>query len=62
MKYEEFIQSKRMTVPDSGFDIEHSEINNQLFPYQKDIVKWALRKGKAAIFADCGMGKTQKER
>lgn len=58
MKYEEFIQSKRMTVPDSGFDIEHGEINNQLFPYQKDIVKWALRKGKAAIFADCGMGKT----
>jgi superfamily II DNA or RNA helicase len=29
-----------------------------LFPFQADIVRWALRRGRAAIFADCGMGKT----
>jgi hypothetical protein len=29
-----------------------------LFPFQRDIVKWALRRGRAAIFADCGLGKT----
>src|SRR5205823_6443219 len=29
-----------------------------LFPFQRDIVGWALRRGRAAIFADCGMGKT----
>lgn len=29
-----------------------------LFPFQSDIVKWALRKGRSAVFADCGLGKT----
>jgi superfamily II DNA or RNA helicase len=29
-----------------------------LFPFQRDIVKWALRRGRAALFADCGLGKT----
>jgi superfamily II DNA or RNA helicase len=29
-----------------------------MFPFQRDIVRWALRRGKAAIFADCGLGKT----
>lgn len=29
-----------------------------LFDFQKDVVKWALRKGRAAVFADCGLGKT----
>ncbi len=32
-----------------------------LFQYQKDIVAWALTKGRAAIFADCGLGKTPME-
>ena len=30
----------------------------QLFDWQQAIVRWALRKGRAAIFADCGLGKT----
>lgn len=58
MKYEDFVESKRMRVPDSGFTVEPNEINSQLFDYQNDIVRLALRKGKFAIFADCGMGKT----
>lgn len=29
-----------------------------LYEFQKDIVRWALKKGKACIFADCGLGKT----
>ena len=29
-----------------------------LFDFQRDLVEWALRKGRAAIFADCGLGKT----
>ena len=54
--YEAFIESKLTRIPDSGFDAVG--MNDMLFDFQKDIVAWACRKGKAAIFADCGMGKT----
>lgn len=56
MDYEEFIEAKRATIPPSGF--EPTTINDKLYPFQRDIVAWACRKGKACIFADCGMGKT----
>ena len=56
--YDEFVNSKRAIVPPSGFDVSASAINPQLFPFQRDIVRWALKRGKAAIFADCGLGKT----
>lgn len=55
-RYEDFIEKKLVRIPDSGF--EATGINAMLFDFQKDIVEWACRKGKAAIFADCGMGKT----
>lgn len=42
----------------SGFDINKSELNPMLYEFQKDVVRWALKKGKACIFADCGLGKT----
>lgn len=42
----------------SGFDINKSELNPMLYEFQKDIVRWALKKGKSCIFADCGLGKT----
>ena len=58
MKYEEFIQSKITTFKNCGFDIETENLNPMLFDFQKDIVRWALKKGRAAIFADCGLGKT----
>lgn len=58
MEYDDFVQSKRAIVPPSGFDIERSAISSKLFLFQRDIVRWALRRGKAAIFADCGLGKT----
>ena len=41
-----------------GIEFDRSELNKNLFPYQKDIVTWALTKGRAAIFSDCGTGKT----
>lgn len=55
--YNEFLQKKKITVPSSGF--EPQEINPKLFQWQSDIVRWACKKGKAAIFADCGLGKGQ---
>lgn len=42
----------------SGFDIEKSELNPKMFEFEKDIVRWALKKGRACVFAGCGLGKT----
>lgn len=58
MNYTDFITSKSFEIENSGFDIEKEILNENLYDFQKDIVKWALKKGKAAIFADCGLGKT----
>ena len=54
--YEEFLKSKRLVVKPSGF--EPHGISDKLFPFQRDIVRWACKKGKAAIFAGTGLGKT----
>lgn len=56
--YQEFLDKKEITYQPSGFEIQESQINPLLFDFQKAIVKWAVRKGKAAVFADCGLGKT----
>lgn len=56
--YLEFIKRKNFILQSSGFDVNTSELNPAMFDFQKDIVRWALKKGRSAIFADCGMGKT----
>lgn len=56
--YDEFLESKRLVSEPVGFDIDAEEIHPVLFPFQRDIVRWAVRRGRAAIFADCGLGKT----
>ena len=58
MDYKEFLKQKQKSHVLSGFDIEESELNKAMFPFQKFIVKMALKAGKFAIFADCGLGKT----
>lgn len=58
MKYEEFIQNKINTKPDSGFNVDQKDLNSNLFDFQKHIVQKALKKGKYAIFANTGLGKT----
>lgn len=58
MDYEEFLKNKRFVLESSGFDIDKSQLNPMLYDFQKDIVRLALKKGKACIFADCGLGKT----
>ncbi|MDH5664719.1 MAG: SNF2-related protein [Nitrosopumilus sp.] len=57
-EYDKFVTSKLVAFELAGFDVDESALNNGLFPFQKAIVKWALKKGKAAIFADTGLGKT----
>ena len=54
--YSAFIARKSFTAPSSGFD--PGLLHEAMFPYQRDIVRWALRKGRAAIFAQTGLGKT----
>lgn len=58
LTYEDFLQTKVFKVEKSGFEVQTSVLNSKLFPFQKDIVKLALRNGKFAIFADCGLGKS----
>ena len=57
MTYEDFLKKKKITIEPSGFDC--TERNPALFGWQNDVVRWALRKGKCAIFSDCGTGKTR---
>jgi superfamily II DNA or RNA helicase len=58
MDYQRFLETKRHKIADSGIAIMPEAIHPKLFDWQKDIVVWALRKGKAAIFLDTGLGKT----
>ena len=54
--YESFLESKRINTVSTGFDIEN--INPLMFDFQKDITKWAVKKGRSAIFAGTGLGKS----
>ena len=56
--YQDFLNSKKLAPVISGFDVLESELNENLFDFQRAIVKWALKRGRAAIFADTGLGKT----
>ncbi len=56
--YAEFLASKRMTVHATGPIVDNADIHPALFPFQRDLVRWAVRKGRAALFADTGLGKT----
>lgn len=56
-QYVEFLERKTRSDVPTGLS-EIPELNAALFPFQRDIVAWALKRGRAAIFADCGMGKT----
>ena len=57
-EYLEFLERKQKTHILSGFDIDENQLNHKMFDFQKFIVKRALKAGKYAIFADCGLGKT----
>jgi len=56
--YLKFLEGKQKTHVLSGFNVNENELNGYMFPFQKFIVKRALKAGKYAIFADCGLGKT----
>jgi hypothetical protein len=58
LSYAEFLDSKTRRAPNGGIDPRSVDVPDALYPWQAVIVRWALRKGRACIFADCGLGKT----
>lgn len=56
--YDEFLAGKRLVAPTLGRPIEPTAVHTRLFDFQRDVTLWALRKGRAAIFLDTGLGKT----
>jgi len=61
MSYTNFLQGKQNTFEASGFEITGDKLNPTLFDWQAKIVRWALKKGRAAMFEECGMGKTRQQ-
>lgn len=57
MTYGDFLAAKAIVDCPTGLP-EIQPLTTALFDFQRDIVAWALRRGRAAIFADCGLGKT----
>lgn len=58
MNYADFLASKRIEVKPAGFQVDAAAVNAALFDWQRDIVLWSLARGRAALFCECGLGKT----
>lgn len=56
--YREFLAEKAQRGADCGIAVAPGRLHPALFPFQRDLTAWALRKGRAAVFADTGLGKT----
>lgn len=61
MEYLDFLKSKMVIAPESGFDVDPAEVNPALKPHQRDAVVWAVHGGKRALFESFGLGKTVQE-
>lgn len=57
MDYGEYIEGKLSRIAPTGFD--HGDLHDGLFPHQAALAGWALRRGRCAVFADTGLGKTR---
>jgi DNA modification methylase/superfamily II DNA or RNA helicase len=57
-EYQEFLSHKQRVAFELGYRVDDGAINPILFPFQRDVVRWAVSKGRAAIFLDTGLGKT----
>ena len=56
-EYDAFLAGKRPRAESCGIEVGLEALHPALFPFQRDIVRWALKKGRSAIFADTGLGK-----
>jgi superfamily II DNA or RNA helicase len=55
--YRSFLESKAIVVRPSGISVPADAVHPSRFGHQRDIIRWMLRKGRAACFAATGMGK-----
>jgi DNA modification methylase len=58
MEYQDFLTSKIVKIKEQGFEVKATDIHPMLFDWQNEIVRWACRIGKIALFEECGLGKT----
>lgn len=58
MNYKQFLKSKEIKTIEAGFDVQNADLNINMFDFQKDLCRWAIKKGKSAILIGCGCGKT----
>lgn len=56
--YEAFLARKVSRAAPVGFDIRPEDLNPHLFPFQRPVTAWAVRRGRAALFLDTGLGKS----
>jgi hypothetical protein len=56
-EYDAFIAAKILTAPQCGIE-DPPALHSRAFPFQRDLTRWALRLGRAALFEDTGLGKT----
>ena len=56
--YGAFLERKRVAAIPVGFGVDEDHINPMLFPFQRDVVRWAAAKGRCAVLLDTGLGKT----
>jgi hypothetical protein len=60
MDYDSFLSTKLARDPATGLpDVRADDLHPSLFPFQRDLVAWALRRGRAAVFASTGLGKSR---
>lgn len=59
--YEEFLESKKRKFVPVGFEVNREGLNPKLYDFQRACVEFFLRKGRAAAFEDCGLGKTAQQ-
>lgn len=58
MNYEDFLAAKARRAGDHGAELDPAELHPLLHEWQREAVAWAVRKGRCALFWDCGLGKT----
>lgn len=59
--YAKFLESKALFATPVGIEVSESDLNPHLFPFQKACTKYSLKLGKAALFEECGLGKSLQE-
>jgi DNA modification methylase len=58
LEYSAFLKSKSARVDSVGFDVPTSKLNQRLFDFQKAVVRWGIRRGRAIFGCDTGLGKS----